>query len=185
MTLFCAPAANSNIANEVKDEKFEEVLSLIDGVARLLDDGKMFETAQIMSYQCALGRNSYSAGVHRIHLKIHRGNACIGIRSRRIRLEPDLFLEGGQYQKTPSTYAWVTDSQRVVNGRHSGFGMEPSSREEATVELTINCDERRLTIVIIKETSGQDEMEVDRLHAPFPWCLFVQLNRIGGCISLS
>jgi hypothetical protein len=48
----------------------------------------------------------------------------------------------------------------------------------------VNCDERLLTIVINEDSMEREEMEVDGLHAPFPWCLFVQLNRIGDRVSL-
>jgi hypothetical protein len=170
--------------NEVSDERFEEVYSLVDGAAQLSDGGRTFGTVKIMCFQCALGKNSYSSGIHRIRIKLHHGSAFVGVRSRHIRVVTDEFLMAGQYQNSPSTYGWYTHGGRVVNGRFDERRIDVSNKADVIVELTLNCDERRLTIVISKDSIERDEMEVDGLHAPFPWCLFVQLSRVGACISL-
>jgi hypothetical protein len=38
--------------------------------------------------------------------------------------------------------------------------------------------------IVNENNNEQDELEVDQLHAPFPWCLFVQLSRAEGRASI-
>jgi hypothetical protein len=38
--------------------------------------------------------------------------------------------------------------------------------------------------IVNENNNEQDELEVDHLHAPLPWCLFVQLLRVGGSVSI-
>ncbi|CAF1301009.1 unnamed protein product [Adineta steineri] len=49
--------------------------------------------------------------------------------------------------------------------------------------LTLNCDERRLSIMF-PNGPQHDDMDVDLLRTPFPWRFCVQLSRLGGCLSL-
>lgn len=181
MALLCSPVVNSTIVNEVSDEKFEEVHSPINITALLLNDGRTFETIKRTNYQCALGKKSYSTGIHQIRFKVHYGSAFIGIRSRRIQLEPS---RASFYHDTPSTYGWFTIGSRIVNGYHINPAIDVTKREDTMIELIVNCDEHRLAIVIGEENGQRDELKVDDLQAPFPWCLFVQLSWAGARISL-
>ncbi len=185
MALFCSPVTNSTIVNEVSDEKFQEVYSRVDGTAQLLNDGRTFETIKPMIFQCALGKNSYSTGIHRIRIKNHYGSVFVGIRSRHIKVETSSVSHLSLYQETPSTYGWYTNGTRVLDGwpDHS-TKINVLKKEDTMIELTLNCDEHRLAIVIGEDNSQRDEMKVDGLDAPFPWCLFVQLSRMGARISL-
>lgn len=106
MALLDIPTTNSTILREVDDEKFEEVHLHADGAAQIVDDGKTFETIKRMTFNCALGRNTYSTGSHRIRIKLHHGSAFVGIRSHHVRVEPD---EQGMYDRTPSIYGWCSD----------------------------------------------------------------------------
>lgn len=181
MAFLSSPVSNSTIVNEVSDEKFEELYSPVDGIGQLLNDGRTFETKRATKYQCALGKRSYSTGTHRIRLKMHYRSAFIGIRSRHIQLEPSF---ASHYHDTPSTYGWFTIGYRVVDGYPYYGAIEVTKKEDMMIELTLNCDEHRLTIVIGEDNSQQDEINVDGLHAPFPWCLVVQLSWIGARMSL-
>lgn len=169
------------IVNEVRADKFEEVHSPADVAALLLDDGRIFKTIQRTNYQCALGRNSYSAGIHRIRLKLQYGSAFIGIRSRHLPLEPSC---ASVYHDGPSTYGWFTIGSRIVNGYPDNEVIQVAKTEDVMIDLLLNCDEHRLKIVIGEGSTQQDDMKVDLLHAPFPWCLFVQLSWVGARISL-
>jgi hypothetical protein len=134
-----------------------------------------------MTYQCALGKKLYSTGIHRIRIKKHYGSAFIGIRSRYIQLEPSI---ASVYHDTPSTYGWFTNGSRIVDGWRDNDAIHVTNKEDVMIELILNCDEHRLTIVIGEDNSQRDDIKVDGLHAPFPWCLFVQLSYIGARISL-
>ncbi|CAF0844571.1 unnamed protein product [Adineta steineri] len=184
MAAVCTVVVNSTNTNDVNDEKLEQFYSLEEGAAQLLDQGRTFDAVKKLSYQAALGKNSYYSGTHRIRIKLHYGCAFIGIRSHHIRVEMDPYLMAGQYHKTPSTYGWITRGLRIVNGDSDGCRTKMDEMEDVMIELTLHCDERRLSIVMGKTNFLRDEMDVDHLHAPFPWRLFVQLNRGGGRISL-
>ena len=182
MALLCSPVTTSTIVDDVSDEKFEEVYSPVDRTALLMNDGQTFETVKCTNYQCALGKKSYSTGINRIRLKMHYGSAFIGIRSRHIQLEPSF---ASLYHQSPSTYGWFTIGSRIVDGYCGGHAIDVTKREDLLIELIVNCDQHRLTIVMGDDNSPQrDEMEVDGLHAPFPWCLAVQISPIGVRISL-
>ncbi|CAF1474118.1 unnamed protein product [Adineta steineri] len=176
--------ANPTNTNDVNDEKLEEVYFLEEGAAQLLDQGRTFDAVKKLSFQATLGKNSYYSGTHRIRIKLHYGSAFIGIRSRHIRVEMDPYLMAGQYHKTPSTYGWSTAGRRFLNGDSDGSRIKMDEIEDVMIELTLHCDEHRLSIIMSKNNCLRDEMEVDHLHAPFPWRLFVQLNRGGARISL-
>ncbi|CAF1546397.1 unnamed protein product [Adineta ricciae] len=151
------------------------------GQCRRMDDGQTFETIKRLTFNCAVGRNSYSTGNHRIRIKLHYGSAFVGIRSRHIQVEPNL---NKMYCGTPSTYGWYTHGRRFVDGQWDGERIHISNADGAVIELTLHCNEHRLSIVICKDSSERDEIEVNDLHCPFPWCLFVQINRIGARLSL-
>ena len=165
----------------MSDENFQKIYSPVDGAAQRLNEGRTFETIKRITYLCALGKNSYSTGIYRIRMKLHYGNAFIGIRSRHLQVEPSM---ASLYQETPSTYGWFTNGARTVDGQSDNRAIRVPKKEDTMIELTLYCDEHRLTIVFSGDNSQRDEMKVDGLSAPFPWCLFVQLSRIGACISI-
>lgn len=172
MTSSCVSIKDSAIVNEVSDEKLEEIYTLNEDAVRLSNDGRTFETTQMKFFHCVTGKNLYFSGIHRI-------------RSRQIKPVPDSMCGGsGMCMKTPSAYGWLTNGGRLANGWFDPIRLPYLTREDAIFTITINCDERRLTIVINENNQEQDEMDVYSLHAPFPWCLFVELSRAGARISL-
>jgi hypothetical protein len=170
--------------NEVYDERFEEIYRPNDDAIELLDHGRTCSTARpgLGSHGCALGHHSYSSGIHRIRLRLVYGIAFLGIRSRNIPPVSDEFA-AYRYDNSPSSYGWTTTGQRISNGNNGGDGFPPAKDRLTGFVLILNCDERRLSIVN-ENNNGRDKMEVDILHAPFPWCLFVQVSRMTGCVSL-
>jgi len=135
-----------------------------------------------MPFGYALGKNSYSFGIHRIRIKVHQATVFLGIRSRNILHVPSQF-NWGCYDMSPSTYDWSTHSSRLRNGKSELGGLRSIQRNNGLFVLKLICDEHRLSIVNEVGTK-QDEIEVDHLHAPFPWCLFVQLSTVGGHASV-
>jgi hypothetical protein len=77
----------------------------------------------------------------------------------------------------------LTKGGRQCNGTYEPGGLRAIQRSNDTFVLTLNCNEHRLSIGNA-DGKEQDEMKIDGLHAPFPWCIFVQTNRIGGRVSL-
>ena len=184
MAISSGSANNHTTGDEGSEDKLEEVYTLNDDAVQLLNDGRTFQTIKLGSFHCAIGKNLYSSGIHHIRLKVHSGHAFFGIRSRNIKPVPDFAGTTLMYVKSPSTYGWFTNSGRIVNGYFDHHNLNLFYRENAVFELTLNCDERRLKMVINENTMEQDEMEISKLDVPFPWCLFVQLNRVGAQISL-
>ncbi|CAF1207943.1 unnamed protein product [Adineta steineri] len=137
-----------------------------------------------MVLQCDFGKNSYSTGIHRIRIIRHFGGAFIGIRSRHVQLETCGEFLVGLYFETPSTYGWFTNGARVVNGCFADYGIDVPRTDAIMIELILNCDEHRLTIAIDEDNSHRDEIKVDGIHAPCPWCFFVQHGRMGARLSL-
>jgi len=170
--------------NEVYDERFEEIYRPNDDAIELLDNGRTCSTARpgLGSHGCALGHHSYSSGIHRIRLRLVYGIAFLGIRSRNIPPVSDE-LAAGRYDSSPSSYGWATSGYRISNGNDDGAGFQLAKDRPTGFVLILNCDERSLSIVN-ENNNGRDKMEVDILHAPFPWCLFVQVSRMTGRVSL-
>jgi hypothetical protein len=137
---------------------------------------------RIGSFGCTLGHKTYSSGVHRIRLRLDYGIAFFGIRSRHIQPVRDEFA-WGRYDNSPSTYGWSTNGGRICNGRDSGIGRPKDQERPIGFVLTLNCDEHTLSM-INENSNDRDELEVDILHAPFPWCLFVQIWRGRSRVSL-
>ena len=84
----------------------------------------------------------------------------------------------------PPLYGWFTNGGRVRDGRFDSYKLELTNRRDLIFTLVLNCDEHRLTIVLNESSTERDEMDVDCDRAPFPWCLFVQLNRVGARVML-
>lgn len=122
-----------------------------------------------------------SYGIHCIRIRTAYGIVCLGIHSRNIIPVPD-DTSYGRYDYNPSMYGWLRNCGRICNGRFKNLGPEEIERSNHVFALTLNCDEHRLSI-LNENTNEQDEMKVDFAHAPFPWCLFVQLSRTKGRLS--
>ena len=182
MTFSCASSAKSTVLKIVRDEKFEEIYRPNEDGIRIVNDGRTCEKVKLWSFGCALGNHSYSSGIHRIRIFKQHGIVFLGIRSRSIPPVPDL-LAFGRYDASPSTYGWWTTGARMRNGRHESIELKDDDKSSSVFTLILNCDERRLGI-ISEDSHEQDEMEVYNIHAPFPWCLFGQLSRAGGRVSL-
>ncbi|CAF1085546.1 unnamed protein product [Adineta steineri] len=170
-------------ANIMEDEKFEAVYRPDEHAIQIVNHERTCEKFKRGACGCTLGSNSYSSGVHQIKVKIHHGNAFLGIRSRNI--VPIAFdPEVPQYDDTPSTCGWWTQSGcSRCNGIFRDSNLPEIASDNNTFILTVNCEEYRLSIVN-ENTNAKDEMEVDRLHVPFPWCLFVVLPRTLSRVSL-
>ena len=171
------------VVNTVCDEKFEQTYRPHEDAIRIVDDGRTCEQVRRGSFGCALGNHLYSSGIHRIRIIKRNGVVFLGIRSQNIPPAPDL-LAFGRYDVSPSTYGWWTTGSRIRNGRHESTELKDDDKSSSVFTLVLNCDERRLRIEN-ENSHEQDEMEVYNIHAPFPWCLFVQISRAGGCVSLS
>ncbi|CAF0989655.1 unnamed protein product [Adineta ricciae] len=183
MTSSTSQTGNHTTTNTVDDEKFEETHSPDQYAIQVVNDGRVCEKLRHGAYGCALGNNSYSSGIHQIKVKIHFGNVFLGIRSRNIVPIP-LHPQVPKYDDTPSTYGWwIKSGFRRCNGNSEASNLPGNAEDNSVFILTINCEEYRLAIVNEK-SKVKDEMEVDRLHAPFPWCLFVELPRTLSCVSL-
>lgn len=137
-------ANNYGFANGENVEKLENVYTLNDDAVELLDNGWTFQTAKPCFFHCAIGSNSYSSDAHTIPLKVHKGHAFFGIRSRSIKPVLEYASNIPMYIKNPSKYGWVTNDGRVMNGDFDSHKLEWFYRENATFESMLNCNERRL-----------------------------------------
>ena len=182
MASSCTLSAKSITVKEVIDERFEDIYRPSEDTMQLLDNGRSCTTVKPRSFGCTLGHKVYSSGIHRIRLRLDVGIAFFGIRSRQIPPVPDEFA-WGRYDNSPSTYGWSTNGGRICNGRDSVHGEQKHQERPVGFVLTLNCDEHRLSM-INENSNDRDELEVDLLHAPFPWCLFVQLWRGRSRVSL-
>ena len=71
----------------------------------------------------------------------------------------------------PTTHGWFTHGYVITNGVSSLSGW-PKVNEKDILELTINCNERSLSI-LNERSRAQTSMQVNINEAPFPWCLLV------------
>ncbi|CAF1313150.1 unnamed protein product [Adineta ricciae] len=176
--------AEATAVNIVNDEKFEKVYGVYENAIRIVEDGRTCETIRpgLWSLGCALGHHSYSSSIHQIRIMKQYGMVVIGIRSRNMPFLPDL-SSYGRYDENPSIHCWCSYGGRVRNGRYESAKLTDYHENKCVFTLTLNCDERRLSIVN-EDNHEQDEMNVYESLAPFPWCLFVQISRMGGRVSL-
>ncbi|CAF1265313.1 unnamed protein product [Adineta steineri] len=175
-------SANLLTVNEVTNEKFEEVDA--EGGTLLLDDGRRCESAKYRIPGFAQGSGSYSSGIHCIRFKVPRGILFVGIRSRNLPVQVDYYDGNTMYIKNSCTCGWYNTGLSVVHGESKDTNLKNSQSDRNNIYvLTLNCDERRLSITL-QNGPQHDEMEVDLLRTPFPWRFCVQLSRLGGCLSL-
>ncbi|CAF0759476.1 unnamed protein product [Adineta steineri] len=181
MALQDLPSTNLFTVNEIDNEKFEEVDA--EGGTLLLDNGRICESAQYRIPGFAQGSGSYSSGIHRIRFKVLRGVLFVGIRSRNLPVQANDNGENKTYIQNSCTCGWHNSGLSVVHGKSKKTHLEWSSNNIDAYVLTLNCDERRLSIMF-PNVPQHDEIEIDLLHTPFPWRFCVQLSRLGGCLSL-
>ena len=183
MAFSTPPPIKSTNVNMVTDEKFVQIYPSDGKAVQLLNNERTVININYGLHACALGIHSYSSGIHRIQIRIDKGTANLGIRSRNIPPTPDE-VRWGHYGFSPSTYGWGRNCTRIINGRCS-YSEETNVIKDPGVlyTITLNCDEHRLSI-INEHTKQQDEIEVDVSCAPFPWCLFIALSRMTSQVSL-
>ncbi|CAF0802621.1 unnamed protein product [Adineta steineri] len=175
------PSVNILTVNDATNEKFEEIDA--DGGTLLLDNRRICESAKYRIPGFAQGGGSYSSGIHRIRFKVLHGHLFFGVRSRNLPVQVDDHGENRSYNKNSCTCGWYNNGPSRVHGKFKKTHLEGSSNANDIYVLTLNCDERRLSI-IFPNGPQHDEMEVDLVRLPFPWRFCVQLNRLGGCLSL-
>ncbi|CAF3708185.1 unnamed protein product [Rotaria socialis] len=179
-------STKSTIENIVNDEKFAQIYIFDENAVQLLDNERTIMTVKPGLPGCALGIHSYSSGIHCVRIRVDNGYPVLGIRSRNIPPIPDKYC-WGSYSVSPSTYGWQKDYGRLLNGRIDRYELKQilnnMKRDNHVYTITLNCDEHQLSI-INEDTKEQDEIEVDVGHAPFPWCLYVDLPRCPTRISL-
>jgi hypothetical protein len=124
------------------------------------------------------GMLNYSTDIHRIRVKLEKGitDILIGISSR------DKSPSGPFFYNKPTTCGWFTHGYVVINGQNSSAGWSRAA-ENDIFELTINCNERSLSI-LNERSRAQNTMQVNIHQAPFPWCLFVLFRPVGSRVSL-
>ena len=179
-------STESTIANIVSDEKFAKIYTPDEKTVQLLDDERTVMNVGPGFCGCALGIHSYSSGIHRVRIRVDYGHPVLGIRSRNIPPTRDEYC-WGTYSVSPSTYGWQRGNGRVLNGRLERYELrqifDNMKNDSHIFSIILNCDEHRLSI-IDENTREHDEMEVDNGHAPFPWCLYVDLPWHTARISL-
>ncbi|CAF1195962.1 unnamed protein product [Adineta ricciae] len=168
--------------NEVYDERFEEIHNSVENTIELFDNGRGCRSVKRGTFGCVLGHHSYSSGIHRIRLKSDYGITFFGIHSRSKPLIPDEMV-CGNYESNPSIYGWGANGYGISNGMFAQRTFTNKSAGVICFVLMLNCDEHKLNI-INENTNERGELNVDTNHTPFPWCLFVQISRMGGCVSL-
>ncbi|CAF0759493.1 unnamed protein product [Adineta steineri] len=181
MALQDLSSANLSTVNDATNEKFEEVDA--EGGTLLLDNGRRCESAKYRIPGFAQGSGSYTSGIHHIRFRILRGVLFVGIRSRNLPVQVDYDGGNTMYIKNSCTCGWYNTGLSVIHGESKNTHLKKSRSDNNTYILTLNCDERRLSITL-PNGPQHDEMEVDLLHTSFPWRFCVMLTRLGGCLSL-
>ncbi|CAF1245311.1 unnamed protein product [Adineta steineri] len=105
-----------NNGNIVNDEKFVQIYTPNETAIQSLDNERTVMNVTPGLCGCALGIHSYSSGIHHIRIRVDHGNPVLGIHSRNIPLMPDDYC-WGTYSTSPSTYGWLKDRGRVLNGK--------------------------------------------------------------------
>ncbi|CAF0849603.1 unnamed protein product [Adineta steineri] len=177
------PSTELPVVNNVTDEKFVDIYTSHKEKGQLLDNGRTLVGFQVQgrAFVAALGSHSYSSGIHHVRIRVDKGIPFLGIRSRSIPLVP---REGsaGRHCDSPSAYGWLINYAINRNGLLR-TELQSSRPDGDIYTLTLDCDQRRLSLVN-ENTNEQREIEVDIHHTPFPWCLFVEHNRMPGQLSL-
>jgi hypothetical protein len=145
---------------------------------QLTDNGRKCEKIIQNGWQCIFGTRNYSAGIHRIRLRLEKGttNTLMGICSQN---QPPT---GPSFYDKPTTHGWFTHGSVITNGQGSHPGW-PQVNENDILELTINCNERSLSI-LNERSRAQNSMQVNINGAPFPWCVLVLLYHKDSRLSL-
>jgi hypothetical protein len=119
----------------------------------------------------ARGLLLYSSGTHRIQMRFERehGWTFVGIQSHSI--EP---LWPHPFCLSLSSYGWSSHGYPQFDGQETKKEWD-GFKEGHFVELTLDCDNRTLTMVNRTiEQSHRIQVDIDK--APLPWCLYVFLS---------
>jgi hypothetical protein len=117
---------------------------------------------------CALGRGTYTSGVHRFNFIVFYDMAFIGILPANIKPERAFM---GSYFDTCGTHGWWIDDHVYVNGKLTKRQWT-NAKENVMYELVIDCDQRRLGIRN-NEMVTYEYINVNLSDAAFPWRLYV------------
>ena len=159
------------------EQEIERFLTGNDPQVRLSNGNRTCENLN-GNWHCVFGTLDYSSDIHRLRLKVEKGTTDIlmGICSR---LRPPT---GPFFYNKPSTCGWFTHRHVISNGQGSSIGW-PQVNENDILELTINCNERLLSVV--NETSrAKNSIQVNVYQSPFPWCLLLVFRPIRSRVSL-
>ena len=94
------------------------------------------------------------------------------------------------YIESDSTYGWEHHIGRVINGQLERYTSDiirknvtdPNLSDHVYI-ITLNCDEHRISMVN-ENNKTKDDIQIDTIRAPFPWCFFVEHPRSGWPVSL-
>ncbi|CAF4266887.1 unnamed protein product, partial [Rotaria sp. Silwood2] len=115
---------------------------------------------------CALGRLTYTSGIHRFHFIVFYDMAFIGILPASITPERSMM---GSYFDTCGTHGWWIDDHVYMNGKMIKRQWT-NAKENVIYELILDCDQRRLGIR--NNTMATYEcMDMNSAHAACPWRL--------------
>ncbi|CAF4266595.1 unnamed protein product [Rotaria sp. Silwood2] len=138
------------VQSEEESERFGTVSS---STVQLTNDNRTCKTTVDSNWQYLLGTLTYSTGKHRIRLKLEFGrtNILMGICSQN---KPPT---GPQFYDKPTTHGWFIHGYMMKNGQGSHPGW-PQVAVNDILELTINCDERSLSI-LNENSRAQNNMQ--------------------------
>jgi hypothetical protein len=160
------------------EQEVERFRTTSNSNVRLTDNNRRCENLSNPGWQCVFGTLTYSVGIHRIRFRLEKGiqNTLIGICSEN---KPPI---GPSFYDKPTTHGWFTHGYVITNGVSSLSGW-PNVSEKDILELTINCNERSLSI-LNERSRAQTSMQVSIDEAPFPWCLLIIFYYTGAQVSL-
>lgn len=170
--------SNNTIKTVEVEESIEYFRTTNNPDVQLTENGRRCEMISQNKWHRVFGTQNYSTGIHRIRLKLEKGNTniLIGICSQ---IKPPT---GTYCYDTPTTHGWFTHGYAVTNG-YGYFPRWPQVNENDILQLTIDCDGRSLSI-LNERNQVQLSMQVDVNRVPFPWCLLVLLYFTNDRVSL-
>ncbi len=90
-----------------------------------------------------------------------------------------------RYHKLRSAYGWSTNGDVWINGMGKRIQWSGIPIENDILKLTINCDQRTLTLFNERTHEKTREIHVDlQDKTQFPWCLYLVIANQGYRIRL-
>ncbi|CAF3450795.1 unnamed protein product [Rotaria sp. Silwood1] len=130
-------------------------------------------------YSSVYGKNSYSAGIHRIRFRIENitmNSLFFGILPTSQQIVPWIL-------DSSSIYGWWGLERIIINGKEQSVKKDNILKIGDEVTLILNCENRQIQLKHHR-TNRFVQLPIDIQKCPLPWKILVSLSNQNDCVRI-